>query len=84
MGLDKTEGWIVRCPKCGTLFRLDQAPWCSHGLHKSKLCPNGHCICDAFVGSIDTKKFRQATPEEQREGFAFMLREELGGKKEVD
>jgi hypothetical protein len=73
------ENWMVSCPRCGVEFDLREASWCKHQPLPTKLCPNGHCIC----GKLKEDVWREATPEEHRHGFLFMLREAFGGKEEA-
>jgi hypothetical protein len=67
--------------KCGVVFNLADAPWCEHEPRRTKLCPNGHCICH-LLGDIE--KWRLATDAEKKLGFELMLTEECGGVEESD
>ncbi len=68
----------VKC-HCGAEVDLLEAPWCGHKRIKTKLCPNGHCICH----KLDKKEqWRPATEEERKFGFEMMLKEEYGGIKQ--
>jgi len=68
--------WMVRCTTCGKEFNLKTASWCEHEPTKTKLCPSGHCICHIVH---QYSKFREATEEEKKYGFDFMLKQEYGG-----
>jgi hypothetical protein len=68
----------VTC-RCGTEFDLAKAPWCNHEGTKTKMCPNGHCICHKLKNK---KQWRPATGNEKKQGFGMMLREEYGGVRE--
>jgi len=72
-----TEGMEVTC-RCGATFNLAEAPWCNCDGVKTKLCPNGHCICHKLK---DKELWRPATPAEQNYGFGSMLKEKHGGVK---
>ena len=75
------KSFIVKCRTCGIEFDLTEAEWCDkHFLYgtATKLCPNGHCICNELK---ERQKWRLATPEEKKYGFELMLREQYGGVK---
>jgi len=69
----------VKCGTCDVEFDLAKAPWCNHDDPKTKMCPNGHCICHKLIYK---KQWRPANEEERKLGFGTMLKEEYGGVKE--
>jgi len=68
---------IVKCITCGIEFNLFKAKWCKHEPTHTKVCPNGHCICEFY--KEHQEKFRPANEIEQGFGFSFMLDEKEGG-----
>lgn len=62
---------IVKCGTCGIEFDILKAKPCEHNKNGigTMLCSNGHCICH-----LPLTKFRWATEEEQKLGFAFVLK----------
>ena len=75
--VDRPEGTIVKCLTCGVEFDLIKAKWCEHEPTCTKVCPNGHCICEFY--KEHSEKFRPANELESKFGFSFMLDKEEGG-----
>jgi hypothetical protein len=61
-GLDKE---IIACAVCKAKFNVLKADWCKHNPRHTKLCPNGHCICDR----LDSGIWKEANEKEKIYGI---------------
>jgi hypothetical protein len=43
---------LIECAVCKAKFNVLKADWCKHNPRHTKLCPNGHCICDRLDSGI--------------------------------
>ena len=61
----KLDKEIIKCAVCKAKFNVLKADWCKHNPRHTKLCPNGHCICDR----LDSGIWKEANKKEKLYGI---------------
>lgn len=71
----------IKCAVCEVEFDLYVAEWCSHKPTHTKLCPNGHCICDR----LNKGNWQPANEEDRKHGIEMTYHgSEPSGRKPAE